>query len=257
MGNALSGALGVASAANPLLGMIGTGLSLFGGIEGLLGASAAEHQAMVAQENAIRDFKASGDERRLNILNNGTAGLNTLSGGLGNALTNTGRSLGASLAGAGIFNSTAAAGALANQGAANAAVEGRYSQSLANTLAGEQSDTDSQVAQMRYGLATNNVNFARQQGAGSANGLASFFGNLGQQNFGSLFGSNQGGGTPGTGAPTTGSVLAPTNGLVVPSNYNLWSGSPQQPGANFGALPGGAGRADMLYRYGEGNGGGY
>lgn len=222
-----------------LLGMIGTGLSLFGGIEGLLGASAAEHDAQLAQQRAITDFKASGDERRLNILNNGTAGLNTLSGGLGNALTNTGRNLGAALAGAGVYNSTAAAGALANQAGQNAAVEGRYSQSLASDLAGEQANTDSQVAQMQYGLATNNLNFARQQGAGSANGLSQFFGNLGQMNFGSLFGTNNGGGTPGTGAPTTGSVLSPTNGLVVPSNYNLWQGSPQQPGANYGALPGG------------------
>lgn len=225
-----------------MLGMLSTGLNLFGGISGLLGASNAEHQAEVAAQNAIRDFRASGDSERLNLLSGGTAGLENLSGGLNNALVSGGRSLGAALAGAGVNNSTATAGAVANQAAANAGVEGRYSSALAQQLLSQENQTNERASQMGYGLAVNNLNYAREQQAGAQNGLTSFFGNLGQMNYGQV-----GGNRAGTGAPQTASVLSPTAGpnapiqnqYTTPNNYNLWSGSPQQAGSNYGTLPGG------------------
>lgn len=200
----------------PLLGMLSTGLSLFGGISGLLGASSAEHNAEVAAQNAIRDFKASGDAERLNLLQGGTAGLENLSGGLNNALVSGGRSLGAALAGAGVSNSTATAGAVANQAAANAGVEGRYSSALAQQLLSQENETNSQAAKMGYGLAVNNLNYAREQSGGAQNGLSQLFGQLGQLNFGQV-----GGNRAGTAAPQTASVLMPTTGPVQPIQ-NQW-----------------------------------
>ncbi len=226
----------------PLLGMLSTGLNLFGGISGLLGANNAQHQAEVAAQNAIRDLRGSGSQERLNLLQGGTAGLENLSGGLNNALVQGGRSLGSALAGAGVNDSTAVAGAIANQASANAGVEGRYSSALAQQLLSQENQTNERAAGMGYGLAVNNLNYAREQSAGAVNGLTQFFGNLGQMNFGQV-----GGNRMGTGAPQTASVLSPTAGPIAPvqnqytapNNYNLWSGSPRQPGMNFGALPGG------------------
>lgn len=219
----------------PLLGMLSTGLNLFGGISGLLGASNAEHQAEVAAQNAIRDLRASGDSERLNLLQGGTAGLENLSGGLGNALVANGRSLGAALAGAGVSDSTATAGAIANQAGQNAAVEGRYSSALAQQLLSQQNQTDERAAQMGYGLAVNNLNYAREQGAGAANGLTQFFGNLGQMSFGQAGGHN--GGMTNTGAPQTASVLSPTAGPVQPVQ-NQFSPNYWGPGsANYSGGP--------------------
>lgn len=195
----------------PLLGMLSTGLNLFGGISGLIGASNAEHQAEVAAQNAIRDYRGSASAEQRNLLEGGTAGLENLSGGLNNALVSGGRNLGAALAGAGINNSTAAAGALANQAGQNAGVEGRYSSALAQQLLSQTNQTNEHASQMGYGLAVNNMNYAREQQAGAVNGLSQFFGNLGQMNFGQA-----GGNRMGTQAPETASVLSPTAGPIVP-----------------------------------------
>jgi len=207
--------------ADALLGMLGTGLSLFGGISGLLSSADAEHKAQVAAENAIRDFKASSNAEYLNLLSSGTAGLETLSGGLGNALASGGRNLGSALAGAGVWNSTGAAGALSNQAAANAGAEARYSSGLASELLSQKNQAGEQAAQMGYGLATNELNFARSQQAGAVSGLNQLFGNLGQVNFGSVFGHH--GGKSNSTPDQTSSVLPPGNGVTVPSQ-NQWGG---------------------------------
>lgn len=208
--------------ADALLGMLGTGLSLFGGISGLLGASDAEHKAEVAAQNAIRDFKGASNQEYLGLLTQGTAGLENLSGGLGNALVSQGRNLGAALGAAGVWNSTGAAGALSNQAAANAGAEARYSSGLASELLNQQNRTNEQAAQMSYGLAANDLNFARQQQAGATAGLGQFFGQLGQMNFGSVFGHN--GGQTNPNAQQTASVLPQTNGLVVPNQNQYGNG---------------------------------
>ena len=209
-----------------ILGMIGSGLSLFGGIESLISGANAEHTAEVAAQQAITNFDAASNSQYYALLSGGTATLNELSGGLNNALVSGGKSLGAAMAGAGVYNSTATAGAIANQGAANAGAEAQYSQNLATTLATQKNQSAEQAAQMQYGLATNNLNYARQQYGGAVSGLGNFFGQLGQMNFGNLFG-NTGGATNNT-APGAQVTTPPTNGLVVPTNYNA------TPGLNLG-----------------------
>src|ERR1700733_14234285 len=204
-----------------ILGMIGSGVSLFGGIESLISGANAEHQAEIAAQNAITSFESSSSQQYYNLLAGGTATLNELSGGLNNALVSGGKSLGAAMAGAGVYNSTATAGAIANQAAANAGVEGQYSQNLATTLATQKNQSAEQAAQMQYGLATNNLNYARQQYGGAVSGLGNFFGQLGQMNFGAL-GGNTGGATNAT-APGAAQAPSPfTNGIVVPNNNGGW-----------------------------------
>lgn len=209
-----------------ILGMIGSGLSLFGGIESLISGANAEHTAEVAAQQAITNFDAASNSQYYALLSGGTATLNELSGGLNNALVSGGKSLGAAMAGAGVYNSTATAGAIANQAAADAGAEANYSQNLATTLATQKNQSAEQAAQMQYGLATNNLNYARQQYGGAVSGLGSFFGQLGQMNFGNMFGNT--GGATNNAAPGAQVTTPPTNGLVVPTNYNA------TPGLNLG-----------------------
>lgn len=206
-----------------ILGMIGSGLSLVGGIESLISGANAEHEAEVAAQQAITAFNASSNAQYYSLLAGGTATLNELSGGLNNALVSGGKSLGAAMAGAGVYNSTATAGAIANQAAANAGAEANYSQNLATTLATQKNQSAEQAAQMQYGLATNNLNYARQQYGGAVSGLGNFFGQLGQMNFGKA-GGNTGGATNATAPGAASGALPATNGIVVPST-NQYSGN--------------------------------
>jgi hypothetical protein len=215
--------------ASALLGMIGSGLSLFGGLEGLISGANAERQAEQAAQNAITSFESSSSQQYYNLLAGGTATLNELSGGLNNALVSGGKSLGAAMAGAGVYNSSATAGAIANQAAADAGVEGQYSQNLATTLATQKNQSSEQAAQMQYGLALNNLNYARQQYGGSMSGLGNFFGQLGQMNFGGV-GGTTGGATNPTAPGAPGAAIPPTNGIVVPSLNQYSSGY----SANYG-----------------------
>jgi hypothetical protein len=153
-------------------------------------------------------MEAAGNEEYSTALGSGQAGLYGLTGTLNDALKGMGSNLGAADAAAGVYNSSAVAGSLANQQAANAQTVGRYTSGLADTLARIRSNNQANVAQMRYGLATNDLNYARQQTAGSAEGLAAGLGALGQYNFGNQAGTAPGGGRgllpQGTEIPATG-----------------------------------------------------
>ena len=162
------------------LGAIGMGLNLVGGITGLFGANDAIRRQQEAEAAAIRDLEASGEADYSATRGSGERGLYGLTGTLSDALARGGRGLGAAMAGAGVYNSSATAGARANQDAANAGALGQYTSGLADTLARIRSQTNQQVAQMRYGMAANELNFARQQQAGAVSGVGSFLGQLGQ-----------------------------------------------------------------------------
>lgn len=163
---------------------ISTGLSLLGGLKGLiLGASEMRRQ-QEAEAAAINELKQSGQQEFSDALGSGQRGLFGLRGTLNDQLLSGGRNLGAAMAGAGITNSSATAGALANQESANAGTLGRYTSGLAELLARIRNSTNQGVANMKYGMASNNLNFARQQMAGGAGGISSFLGQLGQLNMG-------------------------------------------------------------------------
>lgn len=165
------------------LAAVGTGLSLLSGLSGLFGGQSAERRARLAEDLAIRDFKSAGEQMYSDALGSGQRNLFGMTGTLNDSLASMGRGLGAATAGAGVYNSSATAGALANQQAANAQAIGQYGTNLADNLAEIRNRNNQQAASMQFGLAQNDLNFARQQTAGSRQGLASLLGNLGQISF--------------------------------------------------------------------------
>jgi hypothetical protein len=194
------------------LAAIGTGMSLLGGLEGLFGGASAQRQAEQARQQAITDFQQAGEQQYSDALAGGQRNLYGLTGTLNDALLRTGRGLGAANAAAGVYNSSAVSGSLANQGAANAQQLAGFQGDLAAQLAAIKNQTNQQAAQMRLGLATGDVNYARQRLAGSEQGIGSALGTLGQLNFGGV----------GAALPAnTGQVTAGKSPLVTMPGYGM------------------------------------
>lgn len=162
-------------------------MSLLGSLKGPLTGASEMRRQQEAEAAAINELKQSGQQEYSDALGSGQRGLYGLRGTLSDALERGGRSLGAAEAGAGVYNSSATAGALANQESSNASALGGYTSRLADLLARIRNSTNQQVAGMKYGMANNNLNYARQQMAGNTGGISSFLANLGQLNM-----SNQG-----------------------------------------------------------------
>lgn len=166
------------------LATISTGLSILGGIQGLLGGNSAAARAREAQRLAIRDMESSDLMDESNTLSSGLRGMYALRGALSDNLRSGGRALGSAMAGAGVYNSSAVAGALANQESANAGALAQYGTGLADTLGRMRSQSRRNIGSMKMGIAENDLNYARSQQAGTVNGLASLLGNLSQLNLG-------------------------------------------------------------------------
>lgn len=220
------------------LASISTGLSLLGGLKGLLSAGSERRRQEEAEAAAINELKQSGEQEFSDALGSGQRGLYGLRGLLNDMLQRGGRSLGAAEAGAGVYNSSATAGALANQESANAGTLGRYTSGLAGLLANIRNRTNQQVAQMKYGMAQNNLNFARQQQAGTAGGIASLLGNLGQLNMAgqgvnAFKPNNTGSVLPGPSSPFVG--LPQQNELLAREN---WTSGMAMPRFNFEGIGG-------------------
>jgi hypothetical protein len=208
------------------LSAISTGLGLIGGIEGLLGGDRKQKEAEEAEQQALVAMQAAGNQEYSDALAGGQRNLYGLTGVLGDALRRTGSNLGAANAAGGVYNSSATAGDLAQQGTANAATIGSYATGLADTLAQIRNSNAQKVAGLQYGLAQNNLNYARQLTAGSAAGLGSAFSQLGQLTMGSAIPGRN------TGVATTGgnnaAVTMPNNDAslgTAPAGYQN-AGSP-------------------------------
>lgn len=213
-----------------------------GGIQsilGLFGANNAQHQAEQAAQQAILQFQTNANQTYNNTAQAGQGNLYTLSGQLGAQLQRQGGSLGQALANAGVYNSTAAAGALANQGASNAGALASEQTNLGNSLYQMRNHANMEGAQMQFGLNQNNLNYARNLYGGSVNGINSFLSNLGQ-----MSNSSAGGKNANAAGAASGNAQAPNGGIdnqmgLPPSNYSLWTGSPQQQGAAYNPWAGG------------------
>lgn len=154
-----------------------------GGIQsilGLFGAEDAQRQAQEAAQAAILQFKTNASAAYNDTAQAGQGNLYALSGQLAEHLQRQGGALGQALANAGVFNSSAAAGALANQGQANAGALSSAEIGLGDSLNSLKNQTGMQAAEMQFGLNQNNLNYARQQLAGSQGGINSFLANIGQ-----------------------------------------------------------------------------
>ena len=166
------------------MGLLTTGLGFLSGIDGLITGNAAEKNAENAEEAAIRSLTTAQDQQYLSTQGAGIEELEGLTGRLNASLRTGARALGSAEAGAGVYNSSAVAGAVANEAAADAGAESAYSTNLATTLANLKARNDAQAAQMQAGFAANNLNYARQLSAGGVNGMSSALSSIGQMNFG-------------------------------------------------------------------------
>lgn len=166
------------------LAAVTTGVSALGAIQGLLGGNAAAARARKAQEQAIRDMEAENAQYESNQFGAGRRGLYDLTGTLRDNLEQGGRGLGSSLAAAGVYNSSATAGALANEATSNNQTLGAYSTNLSDMLSNLHSRNSNQINSLKFGLASDQLGQAQQQQAGSAGGFASLLGSLGQFNLG-------------------------------------------------------------------------
>ena len=162
------------------LAAVGLGLNVLSSLSGLIGGNRAAKAAQEAEQMAIRGMEQSGEDEFGGAYAAGQRNLYGLTGQLNEALGRSGRGLGAAMAGAGVGNSSATAGALVNLEASNAANIRGYSENLADTLSRIRSGVHERIANMRYGIASSNLNSARQQQAGSIGGIASLLGKLGQ-----------------------------------------------------------------------------
>ena len=197
------------------LGALGGVGSLVGGISGLFGAGDAEKAAEQAAEASITQFQQSAANQQSQALAGGQTGLYGLTGTLRDALGRMGGGLGSGLARAGVWNSSAAAGALSNAEATDSQQVSSYATDLANRISQMKFQADQQASQMQLGLANSNLNYARQQAADSEKGIASGLGALGQ------FGLSM------TGQPNANSLYPGSTGSVLPQiPGQLWEMGP-------------------------------
>jgi hypothetical protein len=168
-----------------IIGGIGGAANLIGGLGsvfGLLGAkqAAAAAQERMRQQLAQMGSQAQQDYQRQYDFNNRS--LMGMAGQGGDAIAALGRRLGDSLAGAGVYNSSATAGALTaaqnNEDAQLAAL----GQNLQNSAAQRLQDEMQHIGGMQYGMNDQLYNNALNQYGQAAGGLSSFLGNLAQNN---------------------------------------------------------------------------
>ena len=216
------------------LAAVAMGVNVLGGIKGLLDAGSSERRARQAQQMALADLTRGMEEEEANVRGSGLRGLGMLRGNLNDSLESGGRSLGDALAGAGVYNSSATAGALANTANEGNRLIGEHTMGLGDTLARLKSKTMGDVARYKLGFASNDMNMAREQQAGAAGGIASILGSLGQMNLGKS-GANannpnqtgvamDGNSNSVLQMPELQNIMAPglqTTGMGLPNNANL------------------------------------
>jgi hypothetical protein len=147
-------------------------------VVGLIQDSQARQRAQQQQQQALQAYGQAADQQYQNILGNNSRTLYGLAGQGATAISNLGANLGSALAGAGVYNSSATAGALdqaqRDEGAniANLAAQNSYN---ANSFYHQ---AQQNLAQMRLGQANTNYANANADLQGSRQGLGSFLGAL-------------------------------------------------------------------------------
>lgn len=164
-----------------------------GGLEsviGLIGDSAARQEALRRQQEAMQAYGQAADAQYQNLLANGQRSLMAAAGQGGTALNNLGANMGSALAGAGVYNSSAVGGALAqaqantNQAIADLADRNSYN---ANTFYDRMKQN---LAQMQLGQANTDYGYANQDYHNSQAGFGQFLNALASSNLWNQ-GSNQ------------------------------------------------------------------
>ena len=147
-------------------------------VVGLIQDSQARQRAQQQQQQALQSYGQAADQQYQNMLGNNSRTLYGLAGQGATALSNLGANLGSTLAGAGVYNSSATAGALdqaqRDEGAnvASLAAQNSYN---ANSF---YQQAQQNLAQMRLGQANTSYANANADLQGSRQGLGSFLGAL-------------------------------------------------------------------------------
>jgi hypothetical protein len=157
-------------------------LGALGSLGGLFGAGAARKRAIAARDAALRDISLAWDEELATTRANNARSLMSFAGEGASALEAQGRSLGSALAGAGVYNSSAAAGALTQAARdRNAALLELAARNRA-TEAGIASRGRQELGRLRLGFAGEDIARADARQAAGFSGLQSFLGALNQYN---------------------------------------------------------------------------
>jgi hypothetical protein len=154
-----------------IFGGLGAGLNLIGDVGGLLGAGRKQQEAEQARWNAMNAASQAMSKQEGDFQANNLRALGNMGGNLESALVSEGRGLGAANAQAGVYNPSAVAGTLANQGMANAGMLSSYAGRLGAQLGQLRSQDMMGLANMQYGAGQNDLNYARQQTAGTMAGV--------------------------------------------------------------------------------------
>lgn len=147
-------------------------------VVGLIQDSQARQRAQERQQQALQAYGQAADQQYQNMLGNNSRTLYGLAGQGATAISNLGANMGSALAGAGVYNSSATAGALAqaqrDEGAniANLAAQNSYN---ANSFYDQ---AQQHLAQMRLGQANIDYGNANTELQGSRQGLSGFLGAL-------------------------------------------------------------------------------
>lgn len=156
-----------------------SGLSGLAGVAGLFGADAARRRANQQREQAAYDMLQAGRQHYNDYVGQNDRSLQQMAGLGGDAIRNMGARLGDSMAGAGVYNSSAVGGTLANaQRATDASIAdlAARNQYNAGTL---WNNIQQNYANARMGLGTQNWEQAIQDRNGAAGGLAGLLGQIG------------------------------------------------------------------------------
>jgi hypothetical protein len=220
--------------------IFGTVIPGLSSVVGLVEGLGAQDRAKRARARAINDMAQQLDRDYQDLRTHNLQSLRAATGQAGDAIAQLGRNLGSSLAEAGVYNSSATAGALAHaQRSADTALAHQGTQ---NYL-GEQdllNQNKRYLTGLQYNLGNQQVGEAQNQLGGIAGGLSSFLGSLGQFNL-ARSGANQtqnglsrdagGYGNPSVLTPGAGTLGGATNFNPHPFNLGMQYPSPFQLGA--------------------------
>ena len=158
--------------------IIGGAIPGVSGIVGMLASDAAAKRQQRLMEEAINNLQRDSNTDLFNLQGNNARSLYGATGRLSDALQSTGRALNASLGEAGVFNSSATAGALTNQ--ANQGAASLLELESRNRWGEQQlqADTRRDVARMRYNNAAQGYDQAMNERGMYQQGLIQLGGQL-------------------------------------------------------------------------------
>lgn len=156
-----------------------TGLAIYQGVSslvGMLGANRARARALAERQRLMREFSNMFAREEGEFADVSGRNFYSQAGQLNDTLPMLGGALGSGLARAGVFNSSATAGALANQGASNAQAMASLAAQNRFNLGRLRSGNQRALMGMQMGNAREDLYNADQDLAGARSGLMSALG---------------------------------------------------------------------------------